>query len=142
MHAELKKYNIIVTTVLPNLMRTGSPVQADIKGDHSKEYAWFKHADSNPLLSQNPDKTAERIIEAVEYGESEVTLTLTGKIAGLVKGFAPGWVNFLMSFANRLLPEAVTGSNTTLKGWEAESRLSQGPISRLSDRAAARNNEL
>lgn len=141
MHAELKKYNIIVTTVVPNLMRTGSPLQADIKGDHEKEYAWFKHADSNPLLSQDPDNTAKRVIEAVEYGESEVTLTLAGRIAGVVKGFAPQWVNLLMGFASRLLPDAVTGNTTSVKGWQAESRLSQGPISRLTDRAAARNNE-
>ena len=141
MHAELKKYNIVVTTVIPNLMRTGSPLHADIKGDHQKEYAWFKHADANPLLSQNPDTTARRIIEAIEYGESEVSLTLTGKLAGLIKGFAPQWVNLMMAVANKLLPEAVTGSNTTLKGWQAESALSRGPVSRLSDSAAGRNNE-
>lgn len=142
MHAELKKHNIYVTTVVPNLMRTGSPLHADIKGDHEKEYAWFKHADSNPLFSQDPDKVAERIIEAIEYGESEVTLSLAGKAAAIVKGFAPGWVNLLMSVANKILPDAVTGNRQTVKGWEAESGLSQGPVSGLSDKAAARNNEL
>lgn len=142
MHAELRKHNIQVTTVVPNLMRTGSPVHADVKGDHEKEYALFKHADSNPLLSQNPDASAERIIEALEYGEAEVTLSLTGKAANLVMGLAPGWVSLLMGFANRLLPDAVTGNRETLKGWEAESALSRGPISNLSDKAAARNNEL
>lgn len=141
MHAELKKHNIIVTTVIPNLMRTGSPLHADIKGDHEKEYAWFKHADSNPLLSQNPDHTAERIIQALEYGESELTLSLTGKTASIVKGLAPGWVNALMSIANKILPDAVTGGSETLKGWQAESPLSSGPVSRLTDRAATRNNE-
>ena len=141
MHAELRKHNIIVTTVIPNLMRTGSPLHAEIKGDHEKEYAWFKHADSNPLLSQDPDHTAQRIIHALEYGESEITLSLSGKAASLVKGLAPGWVNILMSIANKILPEAVTGSGRTLKGWESESDLSKGPVSRLSDQAAARNNE-
>jgi NAD(P)-dependent dehydrogenase (short-subunit alcohol dehydrogenase family) len=142
MHAELRKHNIIVTTVIPNLMTTGSPRHAEVKGNHQKEYAWFKHADSNPLLSQDPDKTAERIIEALEYGEAEVTLTLTGKVASLVKGFAPGWVSLLMSVANRFLPDAVTGNNVTLKGWESESSLSKGPVSSRTDRAAARNNEI
>jgi NAD(P)-dependent dehydrogenase (short-subunit alcohol dehydrogenase family) len=142
MHAELRKHNIYVTTVVPNLMRTGSPVNADFKGDYQKEYAWFKHADSNPVLSQNPDKTAERIIEAIEYGESEVTLSLTGKIASVVKGFAPGWVNLLMGVANTFLPEAVTGNNQSVKGWQAESKLSKGPISNLTDRAARKNNEI
>lgn len=142
MHAELKKYDIHVTTVIPNLMRTGSPIHAEVKGNHQKEYAWFKHAGSNPLLSQDPDNSAERIIQAIEYGESEVTLSLTGKVATFVKGFAPGWVNILMSLANRFLPEAGSGNNYAMKGWQAESERSQGPISNLSDQAAARNNEL
>ena len=141
MHAELRKHNIIVTTVVPNLMRTGSPAHAHVKGDHEKEYAWFKHADSNPLLSQDPVKTAERIMKALEYGEAEVSLTFTGKAANLIKALAPGWVSIVMNVASRLLPEAVTGDDRTLEGWEAESPLSQGPISKLSDQAAAENNE-
>lgn len=141
MHAELKKYNIIVTTVIPNLMRTGSPLNADIKGDKQREYAWFKHADSNPLLSQDPENTAERIVRAIEYGESEVTLTLTGKVASFIKGVAPQWVNVLMGLANKLLPEAVTGDHTAVKGWQAESKWSRGPIARLTDSAASKNNE-
>ena len=141
MHAELKRYNILVTTVVPNLMRTGSPVNADIRGDHETEYAWFKHADSNPILSQDPDHAAKRIIEAIEYGEAEVTLSLTGKVASIVKGFAPGWVSLLMGLANKILPDAVTGDQRTLKGWQAESALSHGPISSITDRAAGRNNE-
>lgn len=142
MHAELKKHNIQVTTVIPNLMRTGSPLHAQIKGDHQKEYAWFKHADSNPMLSQNPNHTARRIIQAIEYGEAEVTLSLTGKVASLVKGFAPGWVAMLMGIANRFLPEAATGNQVAVNGWEAESDLSRGPVAGLTDRAAAKNNEL
>ena len=141
MHAELKKHNIVVTTVIPNLMRTGSPLNADIKGDYQKEYAWFKHADSNPLVSMDPDVSAERIIRALEYGESELTLSLNGKVATVIKAVAPGWVNFLMAAANRLLPEAATGSDS-IKGWQAESSLSQGPVSSLTDRAASKNNEI
>lgn len=140
MHAELKKHNIIVTTVIPNLMRTGSPINVDVKGDYEKEYAWFKHADSNPLLSQDPDKTARRIIEALVYGESAVTLSLTGRVANVVKGLAPGWINLLMGFANRMLPDAVTGNRESRKGYAVESSVSNGPVSRLGDRAARRNN--
>jgi NAD(P)-dependent dehydrogenase (short-subunit alcohol dehydrogenase family) len=141
MHAELRKYNIIVTTVVPNLMRTGSPLNADIKGDYQREYAWFKHADSNPLLSQSAEHVAERIIRAIEYGESEVTLSLSAKLATFVKGFAPGWVNTIMRIADRLLPTAITSDKTAVKGWQAESSLSQGPISRLTDNAARKNNQ-
>lgn len=140
MHAELKKHNIYVTTVMPNLMRTGSPVNVDIKGGQ-KEYAWFKHADSNPLLAQDPDEAAQTIIKAIEYGESEAVLSLSGKVATFIKGFAPGWVTTLMGIANKFLPEAVTGNNMTIKGSEAEPELSQGPVAMLSDKTEVRNNE-
>jgi NAD(P)-dependent dehydrogenase (short-subunit alcohol dehydrogenase family) len=38
---ELAQYGIKVTTVTPGLMRTGSPRNADVKGQHEAEYAWF-----------------------------------------------------------------------------------------------------
>ncbi len=142
MHAELSKHNIVVTTVVPNLMRTGSPVNADIKGNYEKEYAWFKHADANPILSQDPDKTARRIITAIEYGEPELTLSLTGKVANIVRVFAPGWINILLGLVNRMLPDPVSSNRISRKGYEAESSLSQGPVSEMSDRAARRNNQI
>jgi hypothetical protein len=46
-----------------------------------------------------------------------------------------------MGVANTFLPEAATGRNNTVKGWQAESKWSKGPISNLTDRAAAKNNE-
>lgn len=140
MYAELKKHSIHVTTVVPNLMRTGSAVNVDVKGQHQKEYALFKHASSNPLITKDPDNVASTIIKAIEYGESEAVLSLSGKVATFVKGVAPGWVSMLMSMTNKLLPEA-TGDNVTLKGWESESALSHGPVQDIGDRAAARNNE-
>jgi NAD(P)-dependent dehydrogenase (short-subunit alcohol dehydrogenase family) len=141
MHAELKKQNIHVTTVVPNLMRTGSPRNITVKGDHQKEYAWFKHSDSNPLLSQSVEVAARNIIRALEYGESEAVLSFTAKLATLVQGVAPKWVSALLSVTNRFLPDNVQGGDKALKGFEAESERSRGPISGITDRAAVRNNE-
>src|SRR5213080_4590888 len=39
--AELAGDNILVTTVTPGLMRTGSHIYATFKGDHAAEYKWF-----------------------------------------------------------------------------------------------------
>lgn len=122
MHAELKKYNIHVTTVVPNLMRTGSAENVDVKGNHYKEYTLFKKAGSNLLLTQDADDAAEAIIRAIEYKETEVVLSLSGKVAAFIKGFAPGWVSILMTIANKFLPGAVTGNNITRKGWEVENQ--------------------
>ena len=60
----------------------------------------------------------------------------------LVFGFGCQLIAGLMSFANKILPEGATGDNSAIKGWQAESDLSQGPISNLTDRAAAMNNEI
>lgn len=142
MHAELKKDNIVVTTVVPNLMRTGSPRNVTVKGDHEAEYAWFKLSDSSPLLSQSAESAATEIIYALEQGESEAILSATAKMATILQGFAPGWMNILMTLANKLLPGPVAGSHESKKGYESESQLSLGTLGNPSDRAAIKNNEL
>jgi NAD(P)-dependent dehydrogenase (short-subunit alcohol dehydrogenase family) len=141
MHAELKKHNILVTTVVPNLMRTGSPRNATIKGKHEKEYAWFKIADSTPLLSQHIEIAARNIVRALEYGESEAILSFTAKLTTLIKGVAPSWVNFLLSVVNRLLPDG-DGSTLEKKGFQSESAITKGRFARHSDDAALANNEM
>src|SRR5207237_838032 len=40
LRTELSQEGIYVTTVNPGLIRTGSPRNVDIKGQHEKEYAW------------------------------------------------------------------------------------------------------
>jgi short-subunit dehydrogenase len=142
MQAELKKSNIHVTTVVPNLMRTGSPRNVDVKGDHEAEYALFKIADSSPLLAQQVEVAAKNIIKAMEYGESHAILSLSGKLAMVVKGLAPGWVSMALSLANKFLPDPIPDNNKTLKGYEAESERSRGPVAMLTDKEAVKNNEL
>ncbi|HEX6225430.1 MAG TPA: SDR family oxidoreductase [Chryseolinea sp.] len=143
MNAELKKDNILVTTVVPNLMRTGSPRNVTVKGDHEAEYAWFKVADSSPILSQSAETAAAEIIQALEQGASEAILSATAKVATILQGFAPGWMNVIMGLANKfLLPGSVPGGDVSKKGYESESKLSQGSIGSKSDREAVKNNEI
>lgn len=140
LNAELKQHNIHVTTVVPNLMRTGSARNVDVKGDHEKEYAMFKIAGSSPILSQDVESAAVTIVDAMERGQTEAILSLSGKFASIVKGIAPGWVGAVMTLANNFLPKPTSGMETK-KGFEAESRLSKGRIAQYSDRAAMKNNE-
>ncbi|MEJ7617506.1 MAG: SDR family oxidoreductase, partial [Pyrinomonadaceae bacterium] len=51
LRTELAKDGIVVTTVSPGLIRTGSPRNATFKGQHREEYAWFSIGDSLPLTS-------------------------------------------------------------------------------------------
>ena len=141
LNAELQRNNIHVTTVVPNLMRTGSARNVDVKGNHEKEYTMFKIVGSSPLTSQNADTAAKSIINAMERGESEAILSLSGKLASIVKGIAPGWVGMMMSMANSLLPEP-TGSMEKKKGFEVEEALPKGKMGRFSDKEAVKNNEV
>src|SRR4051812_49052657 len=73
--AELDPYGIRVTTVAPGLMRTGSPVNAQFKGQHETEYAWFKVASSIPGLTIKSERAARKIVEACRYGDPSLTIT-------------------------------------------------------------------
>ena len=51
LRTELSKSGVLVTTVVPGLMKTGSPRNADFKGDYRAEYAWFSIGDNLPGIS-------------------------------------------------------------------------------------------
>jgi NAD(P)-dependent dehydrogenase (short-subunit alcohol dehydrogenase family) len=70
LRAELLKDGIYVTTVIPGLMRTGSPRNATFKGQHRAEYAWFSISDSLPLVSISAEHAARRIIDACRHGDA------------------------------------------------------------------------
>ena len=79
--AELAPYGIRVTTVSPGLMRTGSPVNAQVKGQHEAEYAWFAIADSLPGFSIVGRARRRQILSACRYGDPELTITLPARSA-------------------------------------------------------------
>src|SRR5438874_1650626 len=72
--AELHKDGINVTTVIPGLMRTGSPANALFKGDQAAEWDWFSVGDSIPMVSMSARRAARRIVRAMKTGRREVVL--------------------------------------------------------------------
>ena len=104
LRAELRASGILVTTVCPGLMRTGSPRHATFKGRHDAEYTWFSLADNLPLLSMDAERAARRILNAVRSGKSHVVLSLPAKVADKVHGMFPGLTSDALGLANRLLP--------------------------------------
>ncbi|SDK41010.1 Short-chain dehydrogenase [Catalinimonas alkaloidigena] len=143
LRAELMKSGILVTTACPGLIRTGSPRNATIKGDHQKEYAWFSIADSIPGLSLSAEATARAILEAARKGEAEVVTSVPAKILTGLHGWFPGLATDLMALTNRLLPKPGTLKNTTAqKGYESQSWVSPSPVTQLTEKAAAQNNEM
>jgi short-subunit dehydrogenase len=141
LHASLKESNILVTTVVPTLMRTGSTRNITVKGDHAKEYAWFKVSSSSALLSVKAETAASSIIKAIEYGRSEATIGLTTKLATFIQGLAPGFVSEAMAMVERLLPQPGENYSEVKTGYESESALSAA-LGKRSTTAALKNNEI
>lgn len=104
LRAELARDGITVTTIAPGLMRTGSFGQAQFKGHHNKEYAWFSVGDNLPSLSVSAERAARQIVRATRRGEAERTVGLPAKLASGFHGLFPGLTADLAGLVNRLLP--------------------------------------
>jgi NAD(P)-dependent dehydrogenase (short-subunit alcohol dehydrogenase family) len=140
--SELAQYGIRVTTVTPGLMRTGSPINVDVKGKHQAEYAWFVILDSLPGLSTSAENAARQIITACRYGDPELTITLPARLAMVANGLAPALVARAMEITNRMLPgpNGADGDRSK-RGRESESVWAPSVATVLTDRAAVANNE-
>jgi NAD(P)-dependent dehydrogenase (short-subunit alcohol dehydrogenase family) len=142
MRAELGPAGISVTTVSPGLMRTGSPMNAVVKGQHEAEYAWFAIADSLPGLSIAAERAADQILSACAHGDPELTITLPARSAIMLGDLAPACMARLMMIVSRLLPGyAGPEGDRSKHGRESESKWAPSWATTLSDRAAVLNNE-
>jgi NAD(P)-dependent dehydrogenase (short-subunit alcohol dehydrogenase family) len=143
LHAELARDGILVTTVSPGLMRTGSPFNAWFKGRHREEFAWFTISDSMPLVSVNARRAAWQIVEAARHGDAELTISVPAQLAVLAAAAVPNAVALAMTIANDMLPPP-TGDdgNTSRSGWQSASRWAPSVLTHLTERAAVENNEL
>jgi NAD(P)-dependent dehydrogenase (short-subunit alcohol dehydrogenase family) len=142
LRTELARDGILVTTVCPGLMRTGSPRNATFKGQHRYEYAWFSISDALPLLSMDVEKAAQQILRACQRGDAEAIVGGPAKAAVTFQAIAPGLMTELLSVVNRLLPSMGGIGTQPARGYESESSLSPSLLTRLGDQAAAQNNEI
>ena len=141
LRSEVAKDGIVVTTVVPGLMRTGSPRQANFKGQNELEHAWFSIADSLPFLSMAAERAASQIIEATRRGDTQVTLTLPARLASTIDALLPELSGRLLEIANLCLPDPGGIGRRSLKGFASTSSASPSILTTLGDRAATRNNE-
>jgi short-subunit dehydrogenase len=142
LHAELRQDGIIVTTVCPGLMRTGSARNVAVKGEHQAEYAWFKVLDSLPYVSMSARAAAAAIVRGIELGKPEIILTGRARTGARLQGLAPGLVSELLALGARLLPRARAPEDfERWTGAESESDLTRSFVTGLTQRAERENNE-
>jgi NAD(P)-dependent dehydrogenase (short-subunit alcohol dehydrogenase family) len=141
--AELRKDNIYVTTIYPNLIRTGSPRNAFFKGQHRAEYTWFAVGDSLPGISQSAEVAANRIVNACRYGEPELTTAVPAAVAARFHALFP-WISIeTAALVNRLLLPGPGGIGALrARGYQSETPITQSPLTSLSRSAAEANNEV
>jgi NAD(P)-dependent dehydrogenase (short-subunit alcohol dehydrogenase family) len=141
LRTELAQDGILVTVVCPSLMRTGSPRNATFKGRHRREYAWFAISDALPLVSLDSSKAAARILRACQRGDAEAMIGGPANLLKLVP-IADADLTEILSIVNRLLPSMGGIGQARAKGFESESAAAPSILTRASDRAALRNNEI
>jgi len=141
LRAELHKDGILVTTVCPGLMRTGSSAQAEFTGQPAAEHAWFSISDALPIFSMSAVRAARQIAAACARGDAEVIPSWQAKLIALAHGVVPGVVADALGVVNRALPNAGPAPRRA-RGMEARSRWAPSRLTALGDHAAERNNEL
>jgi NAD(P)-dependent dehydrogenase (short-subunit alcohol dehydrogenase family) len=143
LRAELAHEKILVTTVFPGLMRTGSPPNATFKGRHEEEYAWFAAADSMPAISIAAERAARQILDATRRGAAELVITVPAKMAILARTLAPETFARAMQLTNAVLPSATGPAGDVPKlGRDSESTWAPSALTTATYAAARRNNEL
>jgi NAD(P)-dependent dehydrogenase (short-subunit alcohol dehydrogenase family) len=142
LYAELRKDGIVVTTVCPGLMRTGSPRNANFKGKHREEFAWFSISDSLPVTSIKAERAARQIVDACKQGRAELIITVQAKLAIKFDVLFPELSAELMALTNRLLPGPGGIGQRSAKGRDSRSSWSPSWLTRLTEEAAMNNNEV
>ncbi len=141
LRAELAKEGVSVTTVYPGLMRTGSPRNANFKGQHRAEYAWFSVSDSLPLFSVSAERAARQIVRACELGQARLIISPQAKLAIKLNEIAPELSSAALALANRLLPGPGGIGTEKARGYGSYSAISPSWLTALDERAARRNTE-
>lgn len=142
LRAEVAADGIEVVTVVPGLMRTGSPRNAIFRGQHRSEYAWFSISDALPGLSISAESAARRIVDACRRGDAEVLFPFTTRMAAVANAVAPGITANLLGVVDRLLPGPGGHPRERRRGAESQSWLSPSWLTRLGDRAARKFNQM
>jgi short-subunit dehydrogenase len=142
LRVELARHGIVVTTVCPGLMRTGSHLNAEFKGQHEEEYAWFATGAGMPFFSMSAECAARKVLSACAHGDAEVVLGLPAKLAVAAQAISPNLTAGVLALVNkRVLPDEGGIGTAVAKGRDSRGALNS-KMTALVDRAAAQNNEL
>ena len=141
LRAELSRFGIRVTTVVPGLMRTGSPERATFKGRNTLEYFWFSLGDSLPFISVDVTQAAQAIVDAAERGSADLTISLPAKLLSLAHGIAPGLLTDALGLVARVMPSFGGIGRRGRPGSASHSPVAPSPLTVATQHRAHTQNE-
>lgn len=147
LRAELAQDGIVVTTIVPGLMRTGSPVNAWVKGNIKAEWTLFGIIGSLPGFSVSAEDAARAIVGATRRGEAERIIGAPYALLGRLAGLFPNATGDVLALVTRFLPRPDymhSDGKEKVKGQEARERVNSplvDSVMGLNLEAARRLNE-
>jgi NAD(P)-dependent dehydrogenase (short-subunit alcohol dehydrogenase family) len=146
LRAELADAGIVVTAVVPGLMRTGSHLHAEFGGEREAEYQWFAVDASAPYpVTISAERAARLIARAVRRGQAECTYPLTAVLAARLAALFPAATANALTLVDRLMPEPPRRPTTTVPGATIDAELDSPLLhaaTALGRAAAAEYNQL
>jgi NAD(P)-dependent dehydrogenase (short-subunit alcohol dehydrogenase family) len=122
LRAELAGTGVTVTTVVPGLMRTGSHLNVEYRGNPEAEFVWFSLGPSLPIVSMDAGRAAEQIVSATIRGDAEVILSIPAAALARVHGLLPGLTTQILTLVNRFLPSTPDDGERRAIGHEIDER--------------------
>ena len=119
LRAEERRHGVVVTSVVPGLMRTGSPRNATFRGKHRAEYAWFSIADNLPGITIDVEEAA--LIDGCSplgvLVRIVIPIAAPGLVVAAIFAFLVSWNEFLFALIlsgveAKTLPVVIAGLNT------------------------------
>jgi NAD(P)-dependent dehydrogenase (short-subunit alcohol dehydrogenase family) len=136
LHAELAPDGIHVLTVVPGLMRTGSHVNAEARGRHRQEFAWFGLAATLPFTSISAADAARQVVSGIKHGDAELILGWQAALAARIHALSPGLSARVLGLFDRLLPGPGDNGRRAWTGEESRNAVTSSPLTALGERAA------
>ena len=140
MAAELAGQGVVVCTVSPGLMRTGSHLHARFRGDAAGEFRAFALAAGLPGISMSAERAARLILREVRRGTPDVIVPWTIRQVARAYELAPSAAVRLMQGVTHWLP-AASGPTPATAGADLPLSPVVRTATQLNERAAGRNNE-
>lgn len=139
---EVVKDGILVSTICPGAIRSGSHVQIRYKGQHAKEYRILKMATAFPLGAIEVDSAARLILDAMKKGTPQLTFPYPVYLATIGYAAFPNLAALIAGTLGRLAPPPTDeGGDIAIPGHDLEGLVPPSKLTQLADRAVVANNE-